>query len=330
MKEYDQPFVSVVTPVYNGERFLAECIESIIAQTYQNWEYIIVNNCSTDRTLEIAENYAKKEERIRIYNNDTFLTAIQNFNHSLRLISPESKYCKTCHADDFLFPDCITKMVELAEANPSVGIVGSYRLTGKKVQSDGLPYTRTVLPGHEISRMNLLDGPYTFGTPTAHLIRSDHIRSKEPFYNEDHTGADTESCLELLQNCDFGFVHQVLWYNRVHENSVTSSNFQFNKNIGNFIYSFKKYGPVYLSQQEYDMGLKKKIKEYYRFLGSRVTQFNNKEFWDYHKNVLQKLGYTFSWIKVFQGALFLIFRRMIDTKQNAKSLYCWIKKLAEN
>src|SRR4030095_4995561 len=63
------PLVSVVTPVYNGERYLAECIESVLAQTYQNWEYIIVNNCSTDRTREIGESYGRKDERIRIHNN---------------------------------------------------------------------------------------------------------------------------------------------------------------------------------------------------------------------------------------------------------------------
>src|SRR5712692_9727325 len=87
-----QPLVSVVTPVYNGEKYLAECIESILAQTYQNWEYIIVNNCSTDRSLEIAQGYAKKDARIRIYNNQEFVGMIQNHNIALGQISSESKY----------------------------------------------------------------------------------------------------------------------------------------------------------------------------------------------------------------------------------------------
>ena len=58
---HGQPLVSVLTPVYNGEDFLEECIESVLSQTYQNWEYLIVNNCSKDRTLEIALKYREKE-----------------------------------------------------------------------------------------------------------------------------------------------------------------------------------------------------------------------------------------------------------------------------
>jgi glycosyltransferase involved in cell wall biosynthesis len=54
MSPMEQPLVSVLTPVYNGEPYLGECIESVLNQTYQNFEYIIVNNCSKDRTLEIA------------------------------------------------------------------------------------------------------------------------------------------------------------------------------------------------------------------------------------------------------------------------------------
>ena len=56
-----QPRVSVVTPVHNEERYLAECIDSVIAQTYQNWDYTIVDNCSTDRSLEIAQAYGEKD-----------------------------------------------------------------------------------------------------------------------------------------------------------------------------------------------------------------------------------------------------------------------------
>ena len=69
MTSMDQPLVSVLTPVYNGEKFLAECIESVLAQDYQHWEYHIVNNCSTDGTLRIAQSYADKDPRIRVTTN---------------------------------------------------------------------------------------------------------------------------------------------------------------------------------------------------------------------------------------------------------------------
>ena len=65
-----QPLVSVVTPVFNGGKFLGECIDSVLAQTYTNWEYVIVDNCSTDATLEIAQRYAAADPRIRVYHND--------------------------------------------------------------------------------------------------------------------------------------------------------------------------------------------------------------------------------------------------------------------
>ena len=130
MTQRDEPFVSVVTPVYNGEAFLVECIESVLKQTYQNFEYIIVNNCSKDRTLEIAKAYAQKDRRIRVHDNTEFVAVIANHNLAFRQISPQAKYCKIVSADDWLFPDCIKQLVAVAEANPSVGIAGCYQLSG--------------------------------------------------------------------------------------------------------------------------------------------------------------------------------------------------------
>src|SRR2546429_323872 len=104
-----EPLVSVVTPVYNGESYLCECIESMLAQTYTNWDYTIVNNCSSDRTLEIAQSYAAREPRIRVHSNTAFVRVIENHNIGFRLISPESKYCKVVAADDWIFSTCLEK-----------------------------------------------------------------------------------------------------------------------------------------------------------------------------------------------------------------------------
>ena len=60
-----QPLVSIITPFYNTEQYIAECIESVLAQTYAHWEYILVNNQSTDASRTIAEQYARKDSRIR-------------------------------------------------------------------------------------------------------------------------------------------------------------------------------------------------------------------------------------------------------------------------
>src|SRR5215472_11971518 len=105
------PLVSFVTPFYNTEAYLSECIESVLRQTHGNWEYILLNNCSTDKSAEIAEFYASQDSnRIHLLHNPEHLSQVQNFNHVFQLISPESKYCKFVQADDWLFPECTSKM----------------------------------------------------------------------------------------------------------------------------------------------------------------------------------------------------------------------------
>lgn len=147
-----EPLVSVVTPVFNGARYLSQCIDSVRAQTYSNWEHILLDNCSTDETLLLAREYAAKDPRIRVCCNDRFLPQIANWNEALRKISRASKYCKVLHADDWLFPDCLRDMVAVAESHSSVGIVGAYRLQEDHVDLDGLPYPSAVVPGRQMGR----------------------------------------------------------------------------------------------------------------------------------------------------------------------------------
>ncbi|MBL4903604.1 glycosyltransferase family 2 protein [Desulfocapsa sp. AH-315-G09] len=315
-----KPLVSIVTPAYNAESFLVECIESVLAQTYRNWEYLIVNNCSEDSTLDIIKEYAKKDKRIRLFNNKKLLTALQNHNYIIHQISSESKYCKVLHADDWIFSEYLEKMVYLAENNDAVGIVSSYRLVGTKVEATGLPYSQSVFPGKEIARDNLLDGPYTFGTPSTLLIRSDIVREKENCYNENHSGADTELCLEILQNNDFGFIHQVLSFTRVHDDSIGSLSQKFNTTKPNFLYSFTKFGPVYLNTGEYEERLSILLKGYYKFLGEQCFYFKGVKFWNYHKESFRNLGFSFSLLRVIKEGVFFVLKTMMNPEKVAISL----------
>ncbi|MBE9513734.1 MAG: glycosyltransferase family 2 protein [Chloroflexi bacterium] len=317
-----QPLVSFVTPVYNAEDYLAECIESVLAQTYENWEYVVVNNRSTDRSLEIAQHYAQQDSRIRIHNNDEFLNQFQNWNHAMRQISPESQYCKVVHADDWLFPECLARMVEVAEAHPSVGIVSAYRLDENRVDPDGLPYPSTVIPGREICRLRLLGGPFVFGSPTSLLIRSDIIRSRETFYDESIIHTDAEVCFNILQDYDFGFVHQVLTFTRRHNESVTSLTNRFHtRRLANFTI-FLRYGPAYLSEEEYEKRLERVIENYHRFLVRSVFELKEREFWNYHRNELRKLGYPLSAARLVKG----LFLELLDFREATRSVRCAIEK----
>ena len=311
----EQPLVSVVTPVYNGAKYLAECIESILAQTYTNWEYIIVNNCSTDRSLEIVQSYAQKDARIRIHNNHEFVGREANENIAFRQISLGSKYCKMVHADDWLFPECLMYMVSAAEAHPAVGIVGAYGLYDTRVSWDGLPYPSTVVSGRELCRRSLLlEDVYVFGTPTSLLIRSDLIRDRKALYDESNIHADKEACFDLLQSSDFGFVHQVLTFSRRHSEAATSFSERVNSYLLGNLIILTKYGPVYLSREEYAQCLKRHLDRYYIFLGQSIMWTRDKQVLDFHKQGMRELGLAFSWAKVLKVS----FLEVLDILGNPK------------
>src|SRR5262245_49195446 len=99
--------VSVVTPFYNTADYIAECIESVLGQTHRRFEYLLVDNHSTDGSADIARRYAARDERIRVIRNTEFLAQVPNYNNALLHISADSRYCKVVQADDALFPRCL-------------------------------------------------------------------------------------------------------------------------------------------------------------------------------------------------------------------------------
>jgi hypothetical protein len=299
----EHPLVSVLTPVYNGEEFLSECIESVLAQDYQNWEYHIVNNCSTDGTLRIAESYAKRDPRIRVTTNTTFVNVIGNHNNAFRLISPDSAYSKVVSADDWIVPHCLSSMVRFALAHPAVGIVGAYQQSGRNVKWAELPASIDVLPGREACRLALLKGVQIFGAPSAFLYRSDLLRKEKPFFPNPRTHADTSACYESLQSCDFGIVHEVLSAERVHAGQISSSIEELGAGSVAYLEGLLEYGPRFLSAAEFTARKAEAFGVYYRYLGGSALKLKGRDFWNFQASRLQEIGCHLDWGRVAGCAL---------------------------
>jgi glycosyltransferase involved in cell wall biosynthesis len=290
MSHPERPLVSVVTPFYNTEEHLAECIESVLAQSYRHFEYILANNCSTDRSVEIVERYAARDPRIRLVHNERFLPQLPNYNQALRQIAPHSRHVKVVQADDAIFPRCLEEMVAVAEANPSVGVVASYRLVGKGIGPLGLPRTKSVMPGREAIRLNLMEDLYLFGTQTAVLVRSDIVRARHPFYAEDSCFADVDVIYDILAEHDFAFVHQLLSFTRIEEDSAVGRVRSYNPLILERLIRLTLSGPTYLSSEEHARYLGEHLRLYRRFLAEAWLRRREPGFWEFHRKGLARIG----------------------------------------
>jgi glycosyltransferase involved in cell wall biosynthesis len=138
---YSKPLVSVGLFVYNGECFLEETLHSILNQTFTDFELIISDNASTDRTGEIAKAYAKRDHRVRYYRSEKNMGAGWNVRRVYELAG--GKYFKQAAADDLLEPDFLRRCVEILEGDP--GCVVAYTGT-KEVDENGTFIKNYVTP----------------------------------------------------------------------------------------------------------------------------------------------------------------------------------------
>ena len=116
------PIISVIMPAYNAEKYVALAIESILNQTFSDFEFIIINDASTDRTWEIIQEYAKKDDRVVAIKNETNLKTSKALN--VGLLIAKGKYVVRMDADDWSYPDRLEKQCEFMELNPGVVVSG--------------------------------------------------------------------------------------------------------------------------------------------------------------------------------------------------------------
>jgi len=117
------PLISVVMPVYNSERFLAQAIESILAQTFTDFEFIIVDDCSQDRSVEIIQSYQKRDGRVRLIKLERNVGKANARNQGMKASSGE--YISVMDSDDVRLPQSLSKQVAFMEANPDIGVLGA-------------------------------------------------------------------------------------------------------------------------------------------------------------------------------------------------------------
>lgn len=225
-KNSSNNLVSIGVPVYNGETFLAEALESIQKQTYENWECNIVNNASTDRTPEIAREFVKKDSRFKLHNYDDFVQIVINWNRTLLHISPEAEYYKIVQADDLIDPLHLEEMVRVMDKHPTTGMCSSYRIDGKDVNCDGLDiFEGEFYKGKEMLIRHLNREIDITGSMTTLLFRIKYLKQLPGYpavLDEDDFHCDHQLAFDVMNISDVGFAFKILSYTRWHEEAYTS------------------------------------------------------------------------------------------------------------
>ena len=182
MRKKKQVLVSVVMPVYNNEKYVSEAIESILNQSYTNFEFIIIDDCSTDNSWQVIKRFAKKDNRIRCYRNEKNLKIVKTRNKGLDLCNKNSKYYAPMDSDDIAISNRLEKEVNFLEENKEYVAVGSNIIlideNSKKIGYRKYPQTYNKIK-KIITRYSPMAQPST-------LIRKD-ILLKEGKYNEKYT-----------------------------------------------------------------------------------------------------------------------------------------------
>jgi glycosyltransferase involved in cell wall biosynthesis len=216
----EKPRVSIGMPVFNGENYLKEAIDSILTQTYSNFELVISDNASTDSTRQICLEYAAQDKRIRFFRNDRNIGAAKNGNRVFELSSGE--YFRWAAHDDMIAPDYLLKCVALLDQDPSIVVCHSK----VKIIGEGGQVLRTF--EIDLSRLNSLRPEERFGNLICTdqwcfeifgLMRSSVLRKTRLFGT--YVSSDTTLRAELGLLGRFHIIPEYMFFSRDHhERSV--------------------------------------------------------------------------------------------------------------
>ncbi len=205
------PLVSIIMPVYNAEDFLIEAINSIITQTYRNWELICVDDGSTDRSWEILDLFAELDERIKVIRFTQNRGLTYALNRALALST--GKYIARMDSDDISLPKRIEEQVNFLNNNSDVVAVGTQcELIDEAKRVIG----RKMFPTKSDQLYKMMFEVMPMQHPTI-MVRGDIFRKVG--YENQPTAEDVSLFFRLLQHGDFSNIDKVLFQYRIRRNS---------------------------------------------------------------------------------------------------------------
>jgi glycosyltransferase involved in cell wall biosynthesis len=266
-----RPLVAVVTPVYNGGKFLATAMQSVQAQTYRPLLHVVLDNASSDATPDIIQKFQGLDVPLLAKRNANTLPAARNWSEAVRLVPTEAKYFKLLCADDSMSADAIARMIELAERASDVRVVFGVDNYNGVPRWSNLPPALSIFESNNVlARIcsDLADLPYHHA-----MYRTDLRDPVIDFFDSKAIGFDIDAAFRVLfggGRC--GFVHEPIFETMGHAGSLTSTwtDKVAAQSLERLI-RLERYGPAALSQTEYQRIAKRERRILYRKLFWRMV-----------------------------------------------------------
>ncbi|MFM7683756.1 MAG: glycosyltransferase family 2 protein [Bacteroidota bacterium] len=274
-----KPLVSVLMTAYNREKYIAEAIESVLTSTYTNFELIIVDDCSKDRTVEIAKSYEALDIRIKVYLNEQNLGDYPNRNKAASYA--QGKYLKYLDSDDTMSPDCLEIMVNGMEANPGCAFgISSRSLTSMHVHEPAEAY-----------RIHFFQRGILDISPSGSIIRNEVFKVEKGFW-ELRCVSDFEFWLRLALKFPMIEFQKDLIYWREHEGQeIHLGNEEYLKHSLGIL--SEKINQSSLSKIDIAIILEKNRKQIMRFLIKNCLKLGVTKAWRYKQMNKVKLSDAF-------------------------------------
>lgn len=216
------PLVSVLMTAYNREKYIAEAIESVLSSTYQNFELIIVDDCSNDNTVSIIKDYAIKDKRINVYFNEKNLGDYRNRNKAAGYAKGE--YIKYCDSDDMLYDWTLEYCLKIMEKYPDAGM-GILNLN-KDIQ---LEYIRS----EEAININFFKTDILSIGPSGTILRSEAFKKAGYFKPDYGAASDMYFNIKITSLFPIVLLNKIFFFYREHDGQ------EFKNKYGYVCYSYK-------------------------------------------------------------------------------------------